>query len=127
MPIVEADCFDSGYWYQMQGYEILWDADTWSVDYLLVSTPEDLIGFEPAALHYVDHIPEHLRWTSWLVARDRNLEQLIVGKVLAARRYYREVMNEFDRAHGRAPPPAVPPPAAKTAATAHAPLAPADF
>jgi hypothetical protein len=99
MPIVLADCYDSGYEWQMQGYEILWDANTWSVDYLLLSTPEDLIGYEPPSLHYVDHIPERLRWTSWLVERDRALEALIVDKVLAARRYYREVLNEFDRTH----------------------------
>ncbi len=100
MPITLADCYDSGYEYQMQGYEILWDAETWSVDYLLVTTPEDLIGFEPPALHYVDHIPEHLRWTSWLVQRDRAIESLIVDKVLAARRYYRKALNEFDSSHG---------------------------
>lgn len=99
MPIVLADCYDSGYEWQMQGYNILWDADQWSVDYLLVSTPEELVAYEPPSLHYVDHIPEHLRWTTWLVDRDRALESLIVDKVLAARRYYREVLNEFDRTH----------------------------
>jgi hypothetical protein len=107
MPIVLADCYDSGYEHQMQGYQILWDAETWSVDYLLVSTPEELVGYEPPSLHYVDHIPEHMRWTSWLVKRDRALEPLIVDKVLAARRYYRQVLNEFDRTHvlpGEAPP-----------------------
>lgn len=104
MPIVLADCYDSGYEWQMQGYQILWDAETWSVDYLLVSTPEELIGFEPVSLHYVDHIPEALRWTSWPVQRDRALESLIVDKVLAARRYYREVLNEFDRLHGGTAP-----------------------
>jgi hypothetical protein len=110
MPIVLADCYDSGYEYQMQGYEILWDADTWSVDYLLVNTPEELIGLEPASLHYVDHIPEALRWTSWLVKRNRALQSLIEDKVIAARRYYREVLNEFDRMHGgNAPEPEAPP------------------
>jgi hypothetical protein len=99
MPIVLADCYDSGYEWQMQGYEILWDADTWSVDYMLVDTPEDLIGYEPQHLHFVSHIQENLRWTTWLVKRDRSLESLIVDKVLAARRYYRQVINEFDRTH----------------------------
>ncbi len=134
MPIVLADCYDSGYEWQMQGYEILWDAETWSVDYLLVDTPEELIGFEPQALHYVSHIPERLRWTSWLVQRDRALESLILDKVLAARRYYREVLNEFDRTHGGKPieapaaaPWAEPTPAAPAARTQGADLAPADF
>lgn len=111
MPIVLADCYDSGYEWQMQGYEILWDAETWSVDYLLVDTPEHLIGYEPAALHFVSHIPEHLRWTTWEVKRDRALQSLIEDKVLAARRYYRQALNEFDRTHrilGNAPAPAAP-------------------
>lgn len=99
MPICMDDCRDSGYAYQMAGYMMLWGADTWSVDYVLVSTPEDLVGYEPAALHYVDHIPEHLRWTTWPIERDRALESLIEDKVLAARRYFRQVLNEFDRSH----------------------------
>jgi hypothetical protein len=100
MPIVLADCYDSGYEWQMRGYTVLWDAQSWSVDYVLVDTPEHLIGYEPQALHFVSHIPERLRWTSWLVARDRALESLIVDKVLAARRYYRQVLNDFDATHG---------------------------
>lgn len=112
MPIVLADCYDSGYEWQMQGYEILWDAETWSVDYTLVSTPEEFIGFEPLDLHIVDHIPERLRWTTWTVHRDRKLESLIMDKVLAARRYYREVMNEFDRTHSGAKVEAPEPPSA---------------
>ena len=138
MPIVLADCYDSGYEYQMRGYmsEGLWDAESWSVDYLLLSTPEELIGFEPPSLHYVDHIPEALRWTTWLVTRDRALEALILDKVLAARRYYREVLNEFDRTHGSKPaeaPAAAPwaepvtPTAAPAARTPAAKLQPADF
>jgi hypothetical protein len=100
MPIVLADCYDSDYEYQMQGYSILWDAERWHVDYLLVNTPEDILAaFEPASLHYVDHIPEAMRWTCWTVERDRALESLIVDKVLAARRYFRAVLNEFDRTH----------------------------
>jgi hypothetical protein len=116
MPIVLADCYDSGYEWQMQGYEILWDAETWSVDYTLVSTPEEFIGFEPLDLHIVDHIPERLRWTTWTVHRDRKLESLIMDKVLAARRYYREVMNEFDRTHSGAKVEATKPPSAPAVA-----------
>ena len=122
MPIVLADCYDSGYEYQMQGYNILWDAEAWSVDYLLVSTPEELIGYEPPSLHYVDHIPEPLRWTTWVVKRDRALESLITDKVLAARRYYRQVLNDFDRTHSIGEAQAAPP-APKVAAPAPAPAA----
>lgn len=122
MPIVLADCYDSGYEWQMQGYNILWDAERWSVDYVLVSTPEELVGYEPPSLHYVDHIPEHMRWTTWTVQRDRGLEALILDKVLAARRYYRKVLNDFDRTHGIGEAQAAPP-APKVAVAAPAPAA----
>ena len=104
MPIVLADCYDSGYEWQMRGYMKLWDAWTWSVDYVLVNTPEEYIGFEPAHLHCVDHIAEIHRWTTWTVKRDLAIEALISDKVAAARRYYREVINEFDRTHGGGAP-----------------------
>jgi hypothetical protein len=104
MPIALADCYDSGYEWQMRGYMALWDAETWSVDYVLVSTPEEFVGYEPAHLHFVDHIDERHRWTTWTVRRDRALEDLIADKVRAARRYYRQVINEFDREHGGAIP-----------------------
>lgn len=106
MPIALADCYDSGYEWQMHGYNWLWDALRWSVDYVLVSTPEELIGIEPQALHYVDHIEDRLRWTPWVVERDASVEGLITDKVLAARRYFREVLAEFDRVHRGALPPA---------------------
>lgn len=123
MPITLADCYDSGYEWQMRGYMALWDAERWSVDYVLVSTPEDLIGYEPPSLHVVDHIPEHHRVTSWVVTRDRALEWLIRDKVAAARRYYRQVLNEFDRTHclpGEEPEAAAPEPAPATRADAPA-------
>ena len=123
MPIVLADCYDAGYEWQMRGYMMLWDAETWSVDYTLVSTPEELVGFEPPQLHFVDHIPERHRWTTWTVERDRALESLIADKVAAARRYYREVVYEFDRTHGGKVPET--PPWDEAPAPAATPAAPA--
>lgn len=117
MPIVLDDCYDAMYEWQMQGYEELWDADTWSVDYVLVSTPEEFIGREPQALHFVDHIDERHRWTTWVVNRDRAKKSLIEDKVLAARRYYRRMLNEFDRTH-RPPSGALPREAAPAAIAA---------
>jgi hypothetical protein len=120
MPIILADCYDSGYEWQMRGYSILWDAERWSVDYVLVSTPEELIGYEPPSLHYVDHIPEHLRWTTWTVQRDRGLESLITDKVLAARRYFRKALNEFDASHKLPGEPAAAQPSTPTPAAVQA-------
>lgn len=93
------DAEDSDYLWQMRGYMKLWNAERWHVDYCLMDTPERLIGFEPQSMHFVSHIPERQRITTWTVYRDRDCEALMVEKVKAARRYYAEVIAEFDRAH----------------------------
>ena len=98
-PILPVDCEDQLYFFQMQGYMDLWDADEWSVDYAMVDTPERLIGYEPMELHIVSHIPENLRLTSWVVKRDQSVIDLMHAKVEAAQTYAREVLREFDRAH----------------------------
>lgn len=98
-PICEKDCEDKEYEWQMRGYMRLWDCDEWEVNYALVDTPERLIGFEPLTMHVVGHIPEHMRITTWTVRRDREKEASMVGKVLAARAYFDEVVREFDRTH----------------------------
>lgn len=87
------------YEWQMRGYLWLWDCDRWHIDHCLVNTPEQLIGYEPLTLHVVDHIPEHLRITTWTVTRDRAIEEQIKAKVEAARLYYAEVVAEFDATH----------------------------
>jgi len=103
-PICSADCEDRAYAWQMAGYMALWDCDEWEVNYALVTTPDDLIGYEPQSLHFVDHIPGHLRLTTWTVKRDAEKEALMVERVKAARLYYAEVIADFDRSHRVAEP-----------------------
>lgn len=98
-PAFEADCMDKLYEWQMRGYMALWDADEWEVNYALLDTPDDLIGYEPLQLHVVSHIPEHLRLTSWAIKRDKDKEDAMVEKVKHAREYYAQVIAEFDRSH----------------------------
>lgn len=87
------------YEWQCRGYMALWDADRWHVDYALVNTPEELIRYENAAMHFFDHIPEHMRLTTWTVERDASMEKAMREKVIAARDYYAMVVAEFDRTH----------------------------
>lgn len=98
-PISVQDAEDRAYAWQMAGYMWLWDADEWHVQYALVNTPEDLIGYEPVTLHFVDHIPEHHRLTTWTIKRDRSKEDLMAERVKAAREYYAQVIAEFDATH----------------------------
>lgn len=106
-PIVEADCVDKLYEWQMRGYMALWDADDWVVAYGMVNTPERLIGFEPLALHVVDHLPPEHRLTTWKVTRDAAIERAIEEKVRHARAYMHQVIDEFDRTHRGGPLEAV--------------------
>lgn len=98
-PILPIDCTNKIYEWQMRGYMVLWDAEEWEVDYCMVSTPEDLIGYEDMQIHLVDHIPENHRVTSWVIQRDRSLEPLMKARVQAAQSYAYEVLREFDRTH----------------------------
>jgi hypothetical protein len=98
-PIALVDCEDRLYEWQMRGYMWLWDADQWEVNYALLSTPEQLIRYEPASMHFVDHIPEHLRLTTWTITRDAAKEALMAEKVKAARVYAAEVLAHFTLTH----------------------------
>lgn len=98
-PITVADCFESIYEWQMRGYMWLWDADEWEVNYALLTTPDHLMRYELPSMHFVDHIPEHLRLTTWTIRRDKEKEQLMVDKIISARAYAREVMDEFINLH----------------------------
>ena len=98
-PLLEADCIDKIYEWQMRGYMHLWDAEEWEVDYCLVDTPDHLIGYDPKPLHCVSHIPEHMRLTSWVIKRDMEKEKYMLEKLAHAREYFAEVIAEFDKSH----------------------------
>jgi hypothetical protein len=102
-PITAAD-IQSGatavlYEWQCRGYMKLWGAERWHIDYVLLDTPFDLIGYEPPSLHVVSHVPERMRITTWTIEQDAEKEALIETKIAAARDYYAEVIAEFARTH----------------------------
>lgn len=117
-PAFVRDCEDSLYAWQMRGYMRLWDVDRWEVNYVMVNTPEDLLGqHEPQHLHLVEHIPEHMRLTTWAIERDRALEAQMDVKFALARAYYAQCISEFAATHPgpdatavTAAPPWQPPP-----------------
>lgn len=101
-PILELDCSDKLYEWQMRGYMMLWDCDEWEVNYALVDTPDNLIGYEPMQMHTVSHIPEHMRITTWTIKRDMEKEAAIAEKVKHAREYFMQVLAEFEQTHKEA-------------------------
>lgn len=106
-PAFVRDCEDALYAWQMRGYMRLWDLDRWEVNYVMVNTPEDLLGqHEPQHLHLVEHIPEHMRLTTWAIERDRALEAQMDVKLELARAYYAQCIAEFAATHPEPAPAA---------------------
>jgi hypothetical protein len=90
---------DTGYEWQLRAYMWLWDKPRADIAYCLVSTPDDLIGYESKQLHKVDHINRELRVTIVPYERDVALEDKIKIKVKAARVYYDQVIQEISKQH----------------------------
>ena len=90
---------DTGYEWQLRAYMWLWDKPRADIAYCLVSTPDDLIGYESKQLHKVDHINRELRVTIVPYERDAALEDKIKIKVQAARVYYDQVIQEISKQH----------------------------
>ncbi len=98
-PVLADQGEDKGYEWQGRAYMMLWDKPKFEIAYCLVSTPEDLIGWESPLLHNVDHIHRNLRVTTVQYERDATLEEKIKVKVNAARDYYTQVIQEINQQH----------------------------
>ena len=90
---------DTGYEWQLRSYMMLWGVDEAEIAYCLVTTPDELIRFEPTEIHYVDHIDPALRVTRVPYQRDKALEEKIKAKVEAARSYFDEVVELIATEH----------------------------
>ena len=90
---------DKGYEWQLRAYMMLWDKPYAEIAYCLISTPEDLIGWDAPSLHQVDHIERELRLTVVPYERDLVLEEKIKTKVEAARVYFEQVIREVSNQH----------------------------
>ena len=98
-PVLAEQGEDKGYEWQLRAYMMLWDKPYAEIAYCLVSTPDDLIGWEAPSLHQVDHINRELRVTIVPYERDLVLEEKITVKVEAARIYYEQIVREIANQH----------------------------
>ncbi len=89
----------AGYDWQGRAYLRLWDVEEFSLDYCMVSTPEELRRYENKELHEVDHIAPHLRITSAHFKRDLSLEQKMIDKVGLAREYLKNAAAQINLDH----------------------------
>jgi hypothetical protein len=99
-PVISADCHDPMYEWQGRAYMQLYDTLEHTVDFCLVSTPDDLIPrWEPVELHKVDHIHPSMRVTSITYKRDAKLENKMVAKCKAAQQYLGELVEIIRSEH----------------------------
>ena len=96
---VEDTAKKSGYDWQLRVYMRLWDVEESSLDYCLVSTPEELRRYEQAELHEVDRIPPHMRVTSTHYKRDLSLEQKMIDKAGLAIEYLKNAVAQISFDH----------------------------
>lgn len=90
---------DKDYEWQLRGYMMLWHREESEIAYCMVTTPDELIRFEPTDIHYVDHIDPALRVTRVPYMRDRVMEDRIKVKVDACRKYFDEVVQTIAEEH----------------------------
>lgn len=98
-PATPEDGQDKKYEWQGRAYMMLWDKPKFEIAYCMVSTPEDLVGWEQKSLHQVDDISRELRVTLVKYERDLALEEKIKVKVNAARAYLEETIETITKAH----------------------------
>lgn len=89
---------DKSYYWQMQAYMWLYDKPRAEICYCMVSTPDELIGYENKDIHLVDNIAPQLRVTRWHIQRD-DVQQKIIDKVTAAREFYQEIIKRIGNEH----------------------------
>jgi len=98
-PALAEDGENKTYTWQLAAYMWLWDVDSAAIAYCLVSTPEELIGYEDRQLHIIDHITPEMRVTLVNQERDKAMEAKIIEKVEAGREYYRQVIERIANEH----------------------------
>lgn len=90
---------DKTYEWQLRAYMWLWDVDEAEIAYCLVSTPDELIGWDNPDLHYVDHIDPALRVTIVPYTRDKAKEAKIIERVTAAQLYFDSLIARIKEEH----------------------------
>lgn len=98
-PATAATAYDVDYEWQVRTYMWLWDVPEAEVAHCLVNTPDELIGYESADLHFVDHIDPIMRVTRVQYTRDMALEAKMRRKVEAASAYVNKMIEQIIADH----------------------------
>ncbi|MGH7238937.1 MAG: hypothetical protein ACREHG_02605 [Candidatus Saccharimonadales bacterium] len=90
---------DKSYEWQLRGYQMLWDVNSSEIDYCMVDTPAELIGYEDERLHFVSHIDPNLRVTRVPFTRTGEAEAKIKQRVSYCQAYFVEAVQDLINQH----------------------------
>lgn len=99
-PLLPDEGQNDDYEWQLRAYMILWDVDSAMLAYCLVNTPDELTTYEQQDLHYVDDVKSALRITFINYERDKELEEKIIEKCIAAQEYLANRIDQINKFHG---------------------------
>lgn len=85
----------SGYDWQIRTYMMLYGVDKGYIDYCLVDTPDDLIGWENEELHKVEHIEISKRVTTVEIDRCENKEQEIIERYKLCNERFKQYIEQL--------------------------------
>jgi hypothetical protein len=85
----------SGYDWQVRMYMMLYGVDKAYIDYCLVNTPEELIGWESEELHKVDHIEVTKRVTTVEIDWDEEKEKQIIEKYALCNEQFKVYISQI--------------------------------
>ena len=87
----------SGYDWQVRTYMMLYGVDKAFIDYCLVDTPEDLIGWENEELHKVSHIEVTKRVTTVEIDRDEAKEKEILDRYKLCNEHFKNYVEYLQK------------------------------
>jgi len=85
----------SGYDWQVRVYMMLYGIDKAYIDYCLINTPDDLIGWEDKEKHVVDHIEVTKRVTTVEIERDEEIEKKIIERYELCNATFKQLVTEL--------------------------------
>lgn len=98
-PAQPEDGENSDYEWQGRAYMLLYDRPRFTLAYCMISTPDELIGYESPDIHLVDHIDPSMRLTLLKFDRDADKEAQLIEKCKAAQAYIEEQIKRIKAAH----------------------------
>lgn len=96
-PITYKTAYNPIYEWQLRCYMALWEKPKARLAYCMVDTPMDLISYEQAEIHEVEHIDPIKRIYTIDFERDLELESQMYEKLKHAQDYFNEILNEFNK------------------------------